>query len=141
MKPPCEVGHRIAQSRPDLAPIADWSLKHHERWDGLGYPYGYAGERIPVAARYFSVIDTFDALTSVRPYRHEIGDDAARNAIIELKNGAGTRYEPEAVEMFARLFDTGRLDWILHYFNDNSPVPVFGDIEHADKTFQRRRRP
>lgn len=119
--------------------VLDLIRFHHERWDGLGHPYGYAGERIPVAARYFAVIDSFDALTSVRPYRSDVGEDAARRAIIELKQDAGTRYAPEAVDMFTRLFETGRLDWILHYFNDSSPVPAFGDLDAADTAYQRRR--
>ncbi|HZW09966.1 MAG TPA: HD domain-containing phosphohydrolase [Phycisphaerales bacterium] len=121
--------------------VLDLIRYHHERWDGRGYPYGYAGEEIPFAARYFAVIDAFDAMTSVRPYRHEVGEDAARRAIVEIKSGAGTRYAPEAVEMFTGLFETGRLDWILHYFNDDCAVPEFGDAEAADKAFRARKRP
>ncbi|MBK7405546.1 MAG: HD domain-containing protein [Phycisphaerales bacterium] len=120
--------------------VLDLVRFHHERWDGLGYPYGYALEQIPVAARYFAVIDTFDALTSVRPYRHKVGDEAAHDAIIELKKGAGTRYAPDAVEMFSGLFETGRLDWILHYFNDECPVPRYGDVDQLNRAYAARRR-
>ncbi|GAB5496887.1 MAG: hypothetical protein Phyf2KO_19670 [Phycisphaerales bacterium] len=105
---------------------------HHERWDGLGYPDGLVGEAIPPAARYFAVIDTFDALTSIRPYRSEIGDAAAREAVRELVRGSGTRYFPDAVEAFKQMQSRGELDWIMHYFNDGVDVPGFSEIEHLD---------
>lgn len=98
---------------------------HHERWDGDGYPDRLRGEAIPLGARYFAVIDTFDALTSVRPYRREVGEDAAERAIAILQNGAGTHYWPNAVDLFVDLYRTGQLGWILHYFNDDVPVPGF----------------
>ena len=118
--------------------ILDLIRFHHERWDGKGYPYGYAGEEIPEAARCFAVIDSFDALTSLRPYRHEVGEHAAHEAIIELKNGAGTRYAPDAVAMFSELFETGQLDWILNYFNDQCPVPRYAEVEKVHKAYARR---
>jgi len=95
---------------------------HHERWDGKGYPDGLAGEQIATGARFFSVIDAFDAMTSVRPYRSEVGPAAAQKAIDELQSGRGTRYWPRAVDMFASLYKTGKLGWILDYFNDRCPV-------------------
>jgi len=98
---------------------------HHERFDGLGYPDGIAGDAIPRYARIFAVIDTFDALTSVRPYRTDIGEDAAERAVAILNDGAGSRYCPESVRLFTDLYRTGRLGWILHYFNDDVPVPEF----------------
>ncbi|MCC7389758.1 MAG: HD domain-containing protein [Phycisphaerales bacterium] len=121
--------------------ILDLIRYHHERWDGLGYPYGYAAADIPLAAQYFSVIDTFDALTSLRPYRQQVGERAAAEAIIEIKSGAGARYAPDAVEMFTGLFETGRLDWILHYFNDDCRVPVYGDVEQVSRAYARRAGP
>ena len=105
--------------------VLDLIRYHHERWDGQGYPYGIAGEEIPMSARYFAVIDAFDAMTSVRPYRTEIGDAAAERALVELKAGMGTRYWPDAVEMFDELFRDSKFDYILHYFNDDVPVPDF----------------
>lgn len=104
-------------------PILNLVKHHHERWDGLGYPFVLAGEDIPIGARFFAVIDTFDALTSIRPYRREVGEAAARRAIDELVAGSGTRYWAEAVEAFAGLHRTGRLDWIMRYFNDSSATP------------------
>ena len=91
---------------------------HHERIDGSGYPDGLAGEDIPIAARWFSVIDGFDAMTSLRPYRHDVGEDAAARAIEEICEHAGNWYEPRAVEVFETLHRTGRLDSILEHLND-----------------------
>ncbi len=101
---------------------------HHERWDGLGYPDGLKGEDIPLGARYFAVIDTFDALTSVRPYRREVGEGAAERALEELERGVGTRYWGEAVGAFAQLYREGALQWILHYFNDEAPARGLGEL-------------
>ena len=69
MKRHPEIGYRIARTSPDLAPIAESILSHHERWDGTGYPRGLAGDRDPLAARVLTVADAFDAMTSDRPHR------------------------------------------------------------------------
>jgi HD-GYP domain-containing protein (c-di-GMP phosphodiesterase class II) len=98
--------------------LLDLVRHHHERWDGKGYPDGVAGVQISTGPRYFSVIDSFDAMTSLRPYRRDVGEAAAERALDELAAGSGTRYWPEAVEMFSRLYRSGRLTWILHHFND-----------------------
>ena len=102
--------------------VLDLVRHHHERWDGSGYPDGLIGEAISPGARYFSVIDSFDAMTSLRPYRRETGVKAAEHALEELESGSGVRYWPTAVEVFARLIRTGRLNWIGEYFNDSCPV-------------------
>jgi putative nucleotidyltransferase with HDIG domain len=73
---------------------------HHERWDGHGYPRGLAGEQIPLAARIFAVVDTYDAITSDRPYRRARGHAAA---IAELQRVAGQQLDPAMVEAFRRL--------------------------------------
>ena len=105
--------------------ILDLVRYHHERWDGLGYPFRVEGEDIPVIARQFAVIDTFDALTSVRPYREDIGPEAAERAIVEIKNGIGSRYWPEAAEAFISLYRRGNLDYILEHFNDAKAPETF----------------
>jgi putative nucleotidyltransferase with HDIG domain len=101
---------------------------HHERIDGLGYPDGLKGDAIPLAARYFAVVDAFDALTSIRPYRMEIGHDAGVRAIADLRAGINTRYCGEAVERFAALFVSGQIEWILSHFNDSCPVPEYAHL-------------
>jgi putative nucleotidyltransferase with HDIG domain len=76
---------------------------HHERWDGDGYPDRLAGDRIPLAARVFSVADTLDALTTDRPYRPAMGIASARTII---EKGAGAQFDPAAVDAFADVSDT-----------------------------------
>lgn len=98
---------------------------HHERVDGTGYPDRLSGEAIPLGARFFSVVDTFDALTSVRPYRSDVGPEAAARAIEELERHAGSWYAPEAVQAFSELHHTGELDWIREYANDRCELPPF----------------
>ncbi len=73
---------------------------HHERWDGQGYPRGIAGEQIPLAARIFAVADTYDAITSDRPYRRARGHAAA---IAELRRAAGEQLDPAMVDAFLGL--------------------------------------
>lgn len=92
-----EIGFRIAQSSADLQLIADWILKHHEWWDGNGYPYGLKGESIPEECRLLAIIDAYDAMTSDRPYRRAMSGKAA---IAELKRCAGTQFDPELVKQF-----------------------------------------
>jgi HD-GYP domain-containing protein (c-di-GMP phosphodiesterase class II) len=133
MQQHAEHGYDLLAGMGETDPLVlDIVRHHHERWDGAGYPDGLRGERIAPAARLFAVVDSFDAMTSIRPYRRDIGLDAADRAIVELKAGAGTRYWPPAVEMFERLFGTGRLEWILSYYNDASSPPRFGPVDLAD---------
>ena len=96
----CEIGFRIAQSAPDLLPIADWVLKHQEWWNGQGYPLGISGEEIPVECRILSIVDAYDAMTSDRPYRKAMSKE---QAIGELRRCAGSQFEPELVEKFIEL--------------------------------------
>jgi response regulator RpfG family c-di-GMP phosphodiesterase len=72
-------------------------LYHHERWDGGGYPHGLTNKGIPLSARVFSVADTFDAMTSSRPYRNALTPDVAREEIIRC---SGTQFDPEVVSAF-----------------------------------------
>lgn len=126
MKRHAAIGHEHLVSMGEEDPILlNLVRHHHERWDGKGYPDGLAGESIPLGARYFSVIDSFDAMTSVRPYRTQIGDEAARRAIEELQKGKGERYFPDAVDMFSSMYRSGKIDWILHYYNDEVPIARF----------------
>lgn len=95
----CEIGYRIAQSSNDLLPIADCILKHQEWWDGQGYPLGISGEEIPLSCRIISIVDAYDAMTNDRPYRQALDK---QTALSELKQGAGTQFDPQLVKLFVR---------------------------------------
>jgi putative nucleotidyltransferase with HDIG domain len=75
-------------------------LHHHEHWDGHGYPDGLVGERIPIGARMFAVVDAYDAMTSKRIYREQISHDQACD---ELRRCSGTQFDPAAVEAFLQI--------------------------------------
>jgi diguanylate cyclase (GGDEF)-like protein/putative nucleotidyltransferase with HDIG domain len=80
---------------------------HHERWDGTGYPDGLKGEEIPVEARILAIADTFDAMTTDRPYR---GALTVADALSEIKRCAGTQFDPKLVDVFVSMF-SGPSDW------------------------------
>jgi HD-GYP domain-containing protein (c-di-GMP phosphodiesterase class II) len=86
-----EVGYRIAQASPELAPIAEYILCHHERWDGTGYPQGLKGEAIPLLSRIVSVVDAYDAMIKDRPYRNAM---PKAEAIGEIVANAGSQFDP-----------------------------------------------
>jgi HD-GYP domain-containing protein (c-di-GMP phosphodiesterase class II) len=75
-------------------------LYHHERWDGGGYPFGLTGEKIPIEARLFAVIDAYDAMTSNRPYRDALSHE---HAMTEIAAGSGTQFDPTVVVSFTQL--------------------------------------
>ncbi len=102
MRQHSEIGFRIAKSSPDLEPVADWILKHHEFWNGEGYPLGLGGEEIPLEARMLSIVDTYDAMTSDRPYRKAVGSAAA---LAEIRRCAGTQFDPELAKIFVSLLE------------------------------------
>jgi ribonuclease P protein subunit RPR2 len=98
------VGAQIVAPIAFLHDAVDLIRHHHERFDGTGYPDGLRGEDIPVTARIFSVADSFDAMTSDRPYRGSIGID---RALAEIQGGAGSQFDPEVVRVFVQLIDEG----------------------------------
>ena len=95
-----EIGYRIAQATPELAPIAQTILAHHERWDGKGYPLGLSGEEIPLLARVISIVDAYDVMTHDRPYRKAIPREAA---LQEIERSAGTQFDPIIAEKFVMM--------------------------------------
>ena len=88
----------LARESPDVLRIV---RSHHERLDGRGFPDGLRGEMIPIEARIVAVADSFDAMTTERPYRDARQPDAA---VAELRRVAGTQLDPAAVEAFVDAF-------------------------------------
>ncbi|HMV28141.1 MAG TPA: PAS domain S-box protein [Anaerolineales bacterium] len=82
-----------------LNPALDIPFYHHERWNGSGYPHGLKGEKIPLSARLFAIVDVWDALRSDRPYRKAI----PREQVIEyLSENANILFDPKLVEVFLK---------------------------------------
>jgi putative nucleotidyltransferase with HDIG domain len=92
------AGARMLRSLGAPETILPLVLHHHERWDGEGYPTGRRGDDIPLEARVLCIADSFDAMTSTRPYRTPWGPD---EALKELERCAGTQFDPELVTAFA----------------------------------------
>jgi len=90
-------GYRIVKNIPFLSDAAEIVYAHHESYDGSGYPRGLKGDEIPLGARIFSVADTFDALTSDRPYRPRQTFEAARK---QIQLWASRQFDPLVVEAF-----------------------------------------
>jgi HD-GYP domain-containing protein (c-di-GMP phosphodiesterase class II) len=95
-------GGSIARRVDALRPLAHVIRAHHERYNGRGYPDGLAGEEIPLLARIIAVADTYDAMTSDRPYRQALSPDAA---CAELRRVRGTELDPACVDAFLASFD------------------------------------
>jgi response regulator RpfG family c-di-GMP phosphodiesterase len=91
------MGYAMIRTIEFLRFATDVVLCHHECFDGSGYPRGLRGERIPLAARIFSLVDTMDAMTSDRPYREALPFAAFRE---ELGTKSGSKYDPEIVQAF-----------------------------------------
>lgn len=96
------IGYRILSEFPELENEAQIVYSHHERWDGGGYPRGLNRDGIPIGARMFSIVDTFDAITSDRPYRQA---QSAAEARREIRKMSGTQFDPELVDVFLQIPD------------------------------------
>jgi HD-GYP domain-containing protein (c-di-GMP phosphodiesterase class II) len=92
-----QAGYEMLLGIPYLSEEIKVVLAHQEKWDGTGYPLGLKGEAIPLGARLFMIADTFDALTSDRPYRKGKPYEVARQIIAEE---SGRQFDPRAVEAF-----------------------------------------
>ena len=99
-----KLGATIIRNIPHLVPCVNSILHHHERWDGGGYPEGLKGEEIPIEARILAIADTFEAMTSARPYRPAL---PLEEIVKELRQGAGLQFDPKLVEAFIGIIEAG----------------------------------
>ncbi|WP_243041137.1 HD-GYP domain-containing protein [Dyella sedimenti] len=93
------LGRDLLMRTPFLRPAVDIPYAHHERWDGTGYPRGLRGEEIPLAARLFSVVDVWDALSFPRVYKPAWPEE---EVLAYLRNAAGSQLDPAIVALFLR---------------------------------------
>lgn len=99
------TGEQGERDNPLIRMSANIARSHHERWDGHGYPNGISGEEIPLEARITTVADVYDALCSRRPYKPPFPE----SQMLEImRNGAGTRFDPEVMAAFEKVRDSLR---------------------------------
>ncbi len=101
------IGERILASVPFLAPVLPLVRHEHERYDGAGYPDGLKGEEIPIGARIILACDAYDAMSHDRPYRRALPPD---RVLAELRNNAGTQFDPRVVRVLLEVITQGRID-------------------------------
>ncbi len=106
MKRHPELGASIIEPIEKLRPLQKNILYHHERFDGAGYPSGLRGEEIPLGARIICIADSFDAMTTDRPYRRKKSIHAA---LLEVKRNSSTQFDPTLVKIFIRQFERYRM--------------------------------
>ncbi len=115
-----EIGARLLAAVPELSGAVEIVRCHHERWDGTGYPGRLRGRRIPLSARVFALADSFDAMTTDRPYRAAL---PVEFALDEIRDGAGTQFDPAVVEVFLAMVDEGALSELA--------TPSVAGVAHA----------
>ena len=84
-----------------LGPVLPMILYHHEKYDGTGYPSGLKKEQIPIGARIMAVVDAFESMTNLRPYRRKL---TLREALHEIQQNSGTQFDPNVVQAFCELY-------------------------------------
>ncbi|MBF0220560.1 MAG: HD domain-containing protein [Gammaproteobacteria bacterium] len=82
------------------------AYNHHERWDGSGYPAGLKGDEIPFSGRLMAIIDVYDALIAIRPYKRPFSH---REAVMIIRSGSGTHFDPDLVQAFIAVSEEFRL--------------------------------
>jgi energy-coupling factor transport system substrate-specific component len=107
MKTHVTHGAEILKDFTLIEHVVDGARYHHERYDGRGYPDGLKGEEIPLYGRIIGVADAFDAMTANRVYRKQMDFGYVFN---EMKNGKGTQFDPQIVDILLRLIDEGKID-------------------------------
>ncbi len=107
MKSHAQRGYEILKDVTIQEDLAAGAHYHHERFDGKGYPDGLSGESIPYVARIIAVADTFDAMSSTRPYRKQLPLDYI---VEEIQRCSGTQFDPAVVDKFMELYHDGAFD-------------------------------
>jgi HD-GYP domain-containing protein (c-di-GMP phosphodiesterase class II) len=98
-----------------LKPIVPIILHHHERYNGSGYPDRLKGKNIPLGSRIMAVVDAFEAMVCHRPYRKSM---PFRMAISEIRRQASRQFDPDIVEAFMRIANSGKLEELMRRHAD-----------------------
>lgn len=125
-----EVGYRLIQNIEFLRDSAEIVLSHHERFDGTGYPRGLRGERIPLGAKLFAVIDAYDALTTTRLYHSAISHESA---VEILEDDAGKHFDPKIVEAFKQV---SLVEWLDIASASQPRIPIETHVPPSERREQ-----
>ncbi|MEI7849603.1 MAG: HD domain-containing phosphohydrolase [Chloroflexota bacterium] len=101
----CNAGAAMLENIEIFVQYIPYILSHHEQWDGIGYPYHFKGKDIPLAARIFSIVDVWDALTNDHSYRKAWSPEMA---VEYITNQSGKQFDPEVVSVFLEMLDFDR---------------------------------
>jgi HD-GYP domain-containing protein (c-di-GMP phosphodiesterase class II) len=110
------IGYEILRGLGKLAYVLPGVLHHHERLDGQGYPHGLAGESIPAQARILAVADSWDAMTSARPYRQAMPFAKAENI---LNEGSGSQWDPAIIRSFQSMIEDAKSIALSHAVSEH----------------------
>jgi HD-GYP domain-containing protein (c-di-GMP phosphodiesterase class II) len=102
-----QIGRKILEKVARFEQLLSVVELHHENHDGSGYPFGLAGQNLPIAARIVHVADSFDAMTTTRSYRPAL---SLRAAIQEIERNSGSQFDPQVARVFLRLIADGRVE-------------------------------
>jgi putative nucleotidyltransferase with HDIG domain len=122
MKQHTTKGANIVRQVEQLRDVVPGIELHHEFLDGSGYPHGYRDEQIPLMAKIIAVADTFDAMTTLRPYQKPL---APSDVVKFIQSKAGTRYAPPVVEAFVAAWNKG----VIRTDRDQRPIPTMTPAE------------
>jgi HD-GYP domain-containing protein (c-di-GMP phosphodiesterase class II) len=131
-----QAGYRILQGDAFYHQHRSIVELHHERYDGKGYPSGLKGDNIPFEARVLAIADSFDAMTSNRPYRKAMDPSAA---LAELDRCRGTQFDPRLVDVFQEVWGSGTLEGVILHSSAGHPLqecPHHGAVIATNDVYQ-----
>jgi cyclic di-GMP phosphodiesterase len=137
MRAHAEIGDHLLEPLELLAAVRPIVRHHHERWDGLGYPDGLAGTKIPLGARIMGVADAVDAMSASRVYREALPED---EIVRELERGRGTQWDPLIVEHALRLVARGEITFSRDGLEVAATRPGAAVLPFPGPTARRKRR-
>jgi HD-GYP domain-containing protein (c-di-GMP phosphodiesterase class II) len=105
-----EIGYRIANSSPEMVPVAEGILSHHEWWNGAGYPRMLFGKEIPLVSRIISVVDAYDVMIYGRPYKRALSQ---QEAFEEIRRCAGSQFDPLISQILLKILSGAKLGKII----------------------------